>query len=106
MNGLIIKELRQLKNISQPELAKNIGVSNGTISFWENGQNEPKASYIKRLSNYFGVTTDYLLYGSKNQTFDNSCNLKSNIQEVIDKLNDEEQKAVLRFALFLAQKNN
>ena len=47
--------------MSQPQLAKAIGVANSTVSFWENGINEPKASYIIALAKLFDVTTDYLL---------------------------------------------
>lgn len=56
-----IKQLRLEKNLTQPELAKKINVSNGQISFWENSINEPKASYIIKLAKFFNVTTDYLL---------------------------------------------
>ena len=56
-----IYELRQEKNITQAVLAKEIGVTQKAIDFWEKGINEPKASYIIKLSQYFDVTTDYLL---------------------------------------------
>ena len=59
--GQKIKQLRNERKLSQPELAKAINVSNGVISFWENDINEPKASLIIKLSAYFGVSTDYLL---------------------------------------------
>lgn len=57
----IIKELRMEREISQSALAKAIGVSQKAIDFWEKGINEPKASYIIKLADYFGVTTDFLL---------------------------------------------
>lgn len=56
-----IKELRNDKEISQQALAKAIGVSQKAIDYWERGVNEPKASYIILLADYFGVTADYLL---------------------------------------------
>lgn len=56
-----IYQLRKQLNISQTELAKNIGVSQKAIDFWEKGINEPKASFIIALSNYFDVSADYLL---------------------------------------------
>lgn len=59
--GQTIKELRTEKGLTQPELAKLVGVSNGIISIWENNINEPKATYIKRLASVLGVTSDYLL---------------------------------------------
>lgn len=59
--GTIIKELRLENNLTQPELAKKIGVSKGIISLWENNVNEPKASHIRNLALIFNVSADYLL---------------------------------------------
>lgn len=56
-----IKELRLEKGISQQALAKAIGVSQKAIDYWERGINEPKASYIVLLADYFCVSADYLL---------------------------------------------
>ncbi len=56
-----IYELRTEMKISQQTLADEIGVSRRAITFWESGINEPKATYIARLSKFFGVTSDYLL---------------------------------------------
>ncbi len=61
MIGDVIKELRKERNISQALLAKNIGVSQKAIDYWERGVNEPKASYIVKLADYFGVSADFLL---------------------------------------------
>lgn len=61
MIGKIIKELRIDKGISQSVLANEIGVSQKAIDFWEREVNEPKASYIIKLSDYFNVSSDYLL---------------------------------------------
>ncbi len=63
--GQKLRELREEKKISQQELGKIIGVSDAAICNWENGTNEPKASYIKKLAIFFNVTTDYLL-GTEN----------------------------------------
>ncbi len=56
-----IRELRQERNISQAKLGKIIGVSQKAIDYWEQGVNEPKASYILALAVYFDVSCDYLL---------------------------------------------
>ena len=57
----IIKELRAEKGLSQAELAKKINVSQKAIDYWERGVNEPKASYIVALADFFDVSADYLL---------------------------------------------
>lgn len=56
-----LKALRTEKGLSQPELANLLGVSNGIISFWENGVNEPTISNLIKLTEVLEVSTDYLL---------------------------------------------
>ncbi len=56
-----IKLLRKEFNVSQPQLAKETGLANSEISYWENGERTPNARVIIILSRYFQVTTDYLL---------------------------------------------
>ena len=56
-----IKKLRTERNISQKKLAEAVGVDRRAIIFWEQGINEPKASYIKELALFFNVSADYLL---------------------------------------------
>ena len=51
----IVKELRKKAGIQQKELAIEIGVSNPTVSEWENGKKDPSGERLKRLSEYFGV---------------------------------------------------
>ena len=59
--GETIKALRLEKGLTQPQLAKLVGVSNGMISIWENNVNEPKASCLKALAIALDVTVDTLL---------------------------------------------
>lgn len=61
MIGDRINELRKEQGLSQHALAKQIGVSQKAIDYWERNVNEPKASYIVLLADYFEVTADYLL---------------------------------------------
>ncbi len=59
--SLRIADLRKKKQITQQELADNIGVSFQTISKWETGINMPDISMLPLLSEYFQVSTDQLL---------------------------------------------
>lgn len=56
-----LKDLRIDAGMTSEQLAKRIGVTKSTISFWENGVNEPKASYIVAIVKVFSVSSDYLL---------------------------------------------
>ena len=63
-----IKELRLSKKITQVELAKHLSVSQGTLSFWEQGKYEPDNKSLTKLADYFGVSVDYLLGKSKEKS--------------------------------------
>lgn len=77
--GETIRQLRKEKRLSQPQLAEQVGVSNGIISAWENNINEPRASYIKKLALIFSVSADYLL------GLENEYGVKINSEDVTDK---------------------
>ena len=62
-----IQNLRKLRGISQEQLADQLGVSRQTISKWESEQSTPDMEKIILLSDYFEVTTDYLLKGIEKQ---------------------------------------
>ena len=56
-----IIDLRKKNGWSQEELAEMLGVSRQSVSKWEGAQSVPDMARIVRMSEIFGVTTDYLL---------------------------------------------
>ena len=56
-----IKSLRLEKGVDQNTFAKEINVSNASISYWENAKQIPSAEVIFKIAEYFGVSADYLL---------------------------------------------
>ena len=56
-----IKALRLEKGVDQNTFAKEINVSNASISYWENAKQIPSAEVIFKIAEYFGVSADYLL---------------------------------------------
>ena len=56
-----LRELRQERNLSMKQLARELNTTDAAISNWENGINEPKISYLKLIAEFFGVSADYLL---------------------------------------------
>lgn len=65
-----IQNLRKGKGISQEELADSVGVSRQAVSKWESEQSVPDIEKIILLSEYFQVTTDYLLKGIESRKQD------------------------------------
>ena len=64
MLGARIAALRREKNMSQYTLAQELGISPSAVGMYEQGRREPDVQTIVKLSQVFGVSTDYLLTGS------------------------------------------
>lgn len=56
-----IQNLRKEHQLSQDQLAAELGVSRQSVSKWELGDSKPDVDRILQLSRYFQVSTDYLL---------------------------------------------
>lgn len=59
--GERLKAERVRKELTQPELAKTLGLSQSLISKYEHGIKEPSNGALVALAQYFSVSTDYLL---------------------------------------------
>ena len=62
-----VQNLRKSKGISQEELADKIGVSRQAVSKWESEQSVPDIDKIIIMSDFFDVTTDYILKGIESE---------------------------------------
>ena len=71
MLGMRIAFLRMGKGWSREELAQRVGCNARTVYLCERGRQKPSSDLLLRLSQEFGVTTDYLLTG-ETQQFDSS----------------------------------
>ena len=56
-----LKELRVERKLSQTDLAKELNVSQRSISSWETGFRQPDFETLERIAKFFDVTADYLL---------------------------------------------
>lgn len=59
--GKIIRAERLAKNLKQEELANLVGVTQDSISLWENDKRVPDVHYIILLCKVFNISADYLL---------------------------------------------
>lgn len=55
-----LKELREDRNLSELQLAKELKISQATINRWEHGLRIPNLEMLVILAKYFNVSTDYL----------------------------------------------
>ena len=51
-------------------LSKDTGISPSTFSDWKSGRSSPKADKLRRIAEYFGISTDTLLGGGAGETSD------------------------------------
>ena len=74
--GSYIAQKRRALNLTQEQLAERLGVSNKTISKWENGKCMPDYSVIQKLCEALHVTLAELMDGKdsaeeSDRTYDN-----------------------------------
>lgn len=83
-----IQMLRKEKNITQDDLAKIIGVVRSTIGGYERNAIFPSQDKLILLSQYFGVSSDYIIGKSdiRNELSLDSRDIYTNIQTIIDLL--------------------
>lgn len=56
-----LKDLRKGCKLTQEAIAETLGVSQASITSWENGKRMPDIEMLVKLADYFNVSTDYLL---------------------------------------------
>ena len=56
-----IKILREKNNLTQAELARQLGITRSGVNAWEMGISVPSTQYVVELAMFFHVSTDYLL---------------------------------------------
>ena len=114
----ILKYLRKSYNLTQKELAQKINVAQSSIAMLENGRNDANASTLTALSDFFGVSIDYLLgreddlgnpiYQKKEHSAPqiNFTPIKTDIELIYESLNPRQQERLLSYAQGLLEAND
>lgn len=85
--GKFIAECRKSKKITQSELAEKLGVTDRSVSNWENGKNMPDLSLFKPLCDELDITINDLMSGTKVKEKEYQEKLEENIINTIDYTN-------------------
>lgn len=64
---VVLSQLRKERGISQKKAATDLGISQALLSHYEKGIRECGLDFVIKCSEYYGVTTDYLLGVSENR---------------------------------------
>lgn len=98
--GKFIQERRKLKKLTQVELAEKLGVSNRTISKWENGNCMPDYSIFNALCKELDISINELLSGEKLNEDNYQNKLEENFVKTIDYNNKKQNKKVRTLIIF------
>lgn len=91
--------LRKSRDLTQDQLAEQLGVSRQSISKWESGQAIPELEKIISLSAVFDVTTDYLLKPSEIDELSIKAEmLEKQQQKLLDR--EEQRSQAVRYAIY------
>ena len=66
--GTALSELRHSRDLNQRALAADLHISQALLSHYENGTREPGLPFVCRVCDYFGVSADYILGRSDDET--------------------------------------
>ena len=99
--GKFIQEQRKLKELTQVDLAEKLGVSNRTISSWENGNSMPDYSMFKDLCNELDISINELLSGEKLSEENYQKKLEENIVSTIDYNNKKRNQKIKKCIIFI-----
>lgn len=97
--GKFISALRRANGMTQKELGEKLFVSDKTVSRWERDECTPELSLIPVIAEIFGITTDELLRGERN----NPDTASLNAEEVAGKQKAKSDKQ-FRVMLYNRQK--
>lgn len=79
--GQFLRELRSEKNITQSDLAERLGVSNRSVSRWENGTTMPDFDLLMELAEYYQVEVGEILAGERQTNEEKSEELMKRVAE-------------------------
>ena len=98
------------RNTKPNPVAKELGISSGAVTNWKNGA-VPQSATLKRIADYFGVSTSYLLgnvqmdlqhFAEKEK--EPTVTVDPKLLSLIDVMSADELEELERYAEFLLSK--
>lgn len=94
----VVSKLCKERKIPLTKLISDLGMSNGNVSKWKNG-NVPKSSTLSKIAQYFNVSTDFLL-GNTTQNA-SPKNINDEITTLFNLLTPTQKQEVISYCQFL-----
>ena len=99
--GKFIAECRRQRKMTQSELGEKLGVTEKSISNWENGRNMPDLSLFKPLCEELNISLNDLMSGEKVKEKEYREKLEENIINTIDYSNKKIESRNIFIGLIL-----
>jgi transcriptional regulator with XRE-family HTH domain len=97
-----LRSVRDLRKMSQSDLAEKTGLMSSAVSHFETGRRSPSFANLKALSDALKVTTDYLIGRSDSMEMSNTASMK--LLRHAQKMSDEDLETITRMAEIMARK--
>ena len=88
-----MKQLRLAKDLTQEELAEELGVSPQTVSRWEGGSSYPDMELLPEIAGYFDVSVDSLIGADEARQ---KAHLKESRKEIWEETDREKRREMAR----------
>jgi transcriptional regulator with XRE-family HTH domain len=100
------EELSKIHNTSPNAVAKELGISSGSVTAWKNSTS-PSIDKAILIAGYFNVTTDYLLgvEQKENPASGEAYENAAEMSRLLQRLPEDKQQAVLDFVRFQLQEH-
>lgn len=82
--GKFLAELRHEKNLTQEQLGEKLGVTNKTVSRWENGNYMPPVEMLRLLSELYSVSINEILSGERLSDIEYKEKAEENIKAALE----------------------
>ena len=102
--GLKLKALRVLNNLTQAEVARRIGVTQSTYNYYEKEKTQPDFNTLIKIADLYNVSLDYLLgrqFGNHIEKATLTTNQQKMLEFVLthdDKMNEDALNVLYGFA--------
>lgn len=86
--GKRLKQARNNKRIKQIDAAKELGISNGTLSGYERNYRDPDTDILNKMASLYEVSVDWLLgkTDNPNEEFSYNEEIDPELQKFIDEV--------------------
>ena len=97
--GQRLRQLRTNRQLTQAQLAEIVGVSNRSISRWENGSSLPDLSILLWLSEFYEVEISSIIKRHEQEEIPMDQQQKETIQDIV--AYSHEEKEIIRKMFFI-----